>query len=130
MQWTYVHEYEVDLADGFGLRDPQVLDPEHRGNISLNWTLADFSANLIWNYMASASIEDAFGNTDAEVDSFDTWDVSFGYATPWNGSLTVGARNVFDEDPPTSPNLGSPFYSNELHDVYGRVPYIRYEQDL
>ena len=52
------------------------------------------------------------------------------YATPWNGLVTIGARNVFDEDPPTSQNIGSPYYSNYLHDVYGRVPYIRYEQDL
>jgi iron complex outermembrane receptor protein len=52
------------------------------------------------------------------------------YNTPWNGQVTVGARNVFDEDPPTSANIGSPFYSNYLHDVYGRVPYVRYQQDL
>ena len=47
-----------------------------------------------------------------------------------NGLVTVGARNVFDEDPPTSVNITSPYYSNYLHDVYGRVPYVRYEQDL
>jgi iron complex outermembrane receptor protein len=52
-----------------------------------------------------------------------------GYATPWNGQVTIGARNIFDEDPPTSPCC-SPFYSNGLHDVYGRVPYFRYQQDL
>ena len=52
------------------------------------------------------------------------------YNTPWNGTVTVGARNVFDEDPPTSANIGSPFYTNYLHDVYGRVPYVRYTQEL
>ena len=26
--------------------------------------------------------------------------------------------------------IGAPHYSNQLHDVFGRVPYVRYEQDL
>jgi iron complex outermembrane receptor protein len=59
-----------------------------------------------------------------------TWDLSVSYATPWNGLVTLGARNLFDEDPPTTLNIGAPYYSNYLHDVYGRVPYVRYEQDL
>ena len=37
---------------------------------------------------------------------------------------------LFDEDPPTSEGAGGPNYSNYLHDIYGRVPYVRYEQDL
>jgi hypothetical protein len=44
--------------------------------------------------------------------------------------VTVGARNLFDEDPPTTQDIGNPFYTNYLYDVYGRVPYVRYEQDL
>lgn len=124
--WTHVNNYERDTADGRGLRDPDFFDPADRGSWSLNWALGDFSANLIWNYIASASID----STGAALDDWSTWDVSVGYATPWNGLVTVGARNLFDEDPPTSPQIGSPFYSNYLHDVYGRVPYIRYEQDL
>ena len=64
------------------------------------------------------------------MDDYSTVDLSFGYATPWNGQITIGARNIFDEDPPTTVNIGSPFYTNYLHDIYGRVPYVRYEQDL
>jgi iron complex outermembrane receptor protein len=125
-----VNEYERDEADGNGLRDPQFFDPEHRGPIGLNWALGDFSANILYNYIGDASVEDAAGNIVREVDDYQTWDMSASYATPWNGTITVGARNIFDEDPPTSDAIGSPYYSNYLHDVYGRVPYIRYEQDL
>ena len=129
-QWTYVNEYERDEADGLGLRDPQFFDPEHRGTLGLNWALGDFGANVLFNYIASSSIEDANGIKTNDLDSYQTWDMSATYATPWNGTVTVGARNIFDEDPPTSVGIGSPFYSNYLHDVYGRVPYVRYEQDL
>ena len=56
----------------------------------------------------------------------------FGESFPVPGEAFVKrrARNIFDEDPPTTVNIGSPFYTNYLHDIYGRVPYVRYEQDL
>jgi len=126
VQWSHVNEYERDHADGAGLRDPDFFDPADRGTLGVNWALGDFSANVIGNYMSSASVT----STGAAVDDYTTWDLSVGYATPWNGMVTVGARNIFDEDPPTSTLIGSPFYSNSLHDVYGRVPYFRYQQDL
>ena len=93
----------------------------------MNWALGDFSGALIGNFMATTS-DGAAG----ELSHWYTYDIQFGWATPWNGKIIVGARNVTDEDPPTSPNIaiGHPFYSNQLHDIYGRVPYIRYEQDL
>jgi iron complex outermembrane receptor protein len=130
VQWTWINEYQVDNGDGFGLRDPPFFDPDHRGTIGLNWARGDFGANLFWNYMAGSSIEDANGLVTGQLDSFKTWDASANYTTPWHGTLTVGARNLFDEDPPTSDGIGFPYYSNYLHDVYGRVPYIRYDQEL
>jgi iron complex outermembrane receptor protein len=126
LQWSHVNEYERDYDDGNGLRDPDFFDPADRATLGLNWALGDFSANVIGNYMSSASID----STGAAVDDYTTVDLSVAYATPWNGLVTVGARNIFDEDPPTSTLIGSPFYSNSLHDVYGRVPYFRYQQDL
>ena len=125
-EWTYVNEYEVDFGDGQGYTNPEAFDPENRGTVTLNWALGDFGATLTWNYIDDATWE----NLDASVDDYSTVDVQVFYNTPWNGTVTVGARNVFDEDPPTSTNIGSPFYSNYLHDVYGRVPYVRYTQDL
>ena len=97
-----------------------------RGTFALNWALSDFGANVTVNYMSEATDE----SRGIELDSYTTVDLQVSYATPWNGQIAVGARNIFDEDPPTSTQLGSPFYSGSLHDVYGRVPYVRYSQDL
>ena len=81
------------------------------------------------HYIASTSV--IFDPTFSQsLDDMTTWDLQVGYSTPWNGQVAVGARNIFDEDPPTSFNVGNPFYSNQLHDVYGRVPYLRYDQEL
>ncbi len=129
--WTHVLEYERDYGDGLGLRSLLGdFDPENRASLSVDWTLGDFSANATVNYMDEADNGFPDDRFLSELDSYTTVDVSFAYSTPWNGTITLGARNVFDEDPPTSANLGNPFYSNYLHDVYGRVPYVRYEQDL
>ncbi len=126
VQWTYVNEYERDEGNGDGLQPPAFFAPDNRGTVSLNWALGDFSANANWNYISSA--DDKI--SDYHVGNWSTLDLSVAYATPWNGLVTIGARNIFDEDPPTSENITSPYYSNNLHDVYGRVPYLRYEQDL
>ena len=63
---------------------------------------------------------------DNHLASFTTWDVQISYSAPWRSQITVGARNVFDKDPPMS----NGFYDNYQHDVFGRVPYVRWEQDL
>jgi iron complex outermembrane receptor protein len=127
--WTHVLEYERDSGDGLE-RLNGTFDPENRASFNLGWSLGDFSANATWNYIDEAENAKSDSPVFAKVDDYSTVDLSFGYATPWNGQITVGARNIFDEDPPTSVNIGSPFYTNYLHDVYGRVPYVRYEQDL
>jgi len=128
VQWTYVNEYERDAGDGNGLRAPPFFKVNNRGTGSLNWALGDFSANVIWNYVGSGK----WNEFDWKLDDWSTWDLSVSYATPWNGLVTVGARNIFDEDPPTTTANGfpNPYYSNYLADVYGRIPYLRYEQDL
>jgi iron complex outermembrane receptor protein len=126
LQWTHVNEYERDFGDGLGPGDPNFFDPRDRATFGVNWALGDFSANVIGNYISSSSIDAG----EVALDDLTTWDVQLGYATPWNGQVTIGARNIFDKDPPTSRDLGGSFYSNGLHDVYGRVPYFRYEQDL
>ncbi len=125
VQWTYVNEYEVDFADGQGL--PILLlrsgEPWH-GDAELGVGRLRCEPDLELHRFGHLRV------AGCQLDDFTTFDVQVFYNTPWNGTVTVGARNVFDEDPPTSVNIGSPFYSNYLHDVYGRVPYIRYSQDL
>ncbi len=105
----------------------QQFDPDLRGQIGLGWTRGNFGATAIGNHITDTSYSD----NSANLSSWTTWDIQFNYATPWNGKVVAGARNVFDRDPPRDPTgLSNPYYSNQLHDVYGRVPYIRYEQDL
>jgi iron complex outermembrane receptor protein len=92
--------------------------------------MGDYSATIIGNYIAD---QDGSGphndNEDEHLASFTTWDLQASYATPWNGQVTVGARNIFDRDPPQFERWGGS-YDMTQHEIYGRVPYLRLEQDF
>ncbi|CAN5212961.1 TonB-dependent receptor [soil metagenome] len=131
LQVSKVIEYLEDQGDGMGFRRLQgSFDPDLRAALSLGWSRGDFSASAIGNYVSDAENIEPGGSGYAPLSSWTTVDLSFGWATPWNGQITVGARNVFDRDPPTNTLIGNPNYAETLHDVFGRVPFIRYEQDL
>ena len=124
LNWRHVNNFVRDTGDGLGF-DQVTFTPDDRIQWNLNWSMSDYSATLIGNYINSTPI-----GGGATLDDWTTWDLQVNWATPWSGRLTVGARNLFDKDPPLSPQLGNPFYSNQLHDIFGRVPYIRYTQEL
>ncbi len=124
LTWSHVNNYVFDTNDGSGFNSV-TFSPKNRIQWNLNWSMSDYSATLIGNYIDSTPIG---GN--AVLGDWTTWDLQLNWATPWNGRLTIGARNLFDKDPPLSDQLTPPFYSNRLHDIYGRVPYFRYTQTL
>lgn len=121
------YEIEVNPGSGFVESLAGAFTPDFRANALLGWTGGDFGASAIYEHITDTNTVGA----GAGLGSWNVWHVQFTYDTPWNGKVTVGARNVFDQDPPLNTAvLDHPYYSNGLHDIYGRVPYIRYEQDL
>jgi iron complex outermembrane receptor protein len=130
--WTHVLSYEMDIGDGNGTTDwaGAVGSPEDRGQLTLVWALGDYSATIVGNYVSDQKTREWWWNgDDVHIASFTTWDVQASYSTPWNGQVTVGARNVLDRDPPYDGRWGIG-YDQWQHEVYGRVPYLRLEQDF
>ena len=128
LQGSKMHYNDIDADDGFGLVPRRlVFLPPWRATVSLDWSLGDFSGVLVGNGIAAAP--SFFGTLPPiRIGSMVTWDLQFGWHTPGDGRLVIGARKIFDRDPPIEPVFN--FYSNQLHDIYGRVPYIRYEKNL
>jgi len=62
--------------------------------------------------------EEAFGSLGLGI----TW------RTPWEGRLTVGAQNLFSTG--ENPLIPQPQRPDRLERREGRVPYVRYQQDL
>ena len=60
-----------------------------------------------------------------------TVDLQGSVSLPWNARVTLGVRNVGNKLPPFNASLwGFPYYNNSLYNIYGRTPYIRYEQNF
>ena len=129
---SHVLSYETEGAPGDGFDD--ILDsngiPETRANLLVNWALANWEASWVTNYISA--------NGGADIDTFGsengshvTHDVQLAYFLPWDAQIAVGARNVFDEFPPTNAN----FYGWQpvdfgLYDPQGRITYVRYKQNF
>ena len=130
--WTHVLNFEYDLGGDIGTINfaGDAGFPQDRGQLTINWALGDYSATIVGNYIADQKSPWWWErDEDADVPSFTTWDVQASYATSWNGQITVGARNVLDRDPPRARAAGVG-YDMWSHEIYGRVPYLRLEQDF
>lgn len=120
-----------------------------RSNASLDWTLGDFGATFTTRYFSSikeaCSYDKAGGPEcnmpnniapDTGVTAYPTnrvgantfHDLQVRWNAPWNGTISVGANNVFDHQPPvlySHPN--SQFFTYGGFDI-GRFYYLRYTQ--
>jgi hypothetical protein len=127
-----------------GLAFSRVLEADFRGLYSqegsaLSWTLAEpFNStqmNLEWSSGPfSTGVQGYYRDSvnflnRSSIDSITTFDVHFTWRTPWNANLSVGTSNVLNagtdaaggtENQPVDP----------LESIYGRIPYVRYKQDL
>lgn len=132
---TYLDDYTetVERADGTivstnrtGTHTNETFQrafPEWRAVTSVDWMLDRWSANLAFRW--TDSLTDANGG---EVDSAMFTDLRVSYNPSFGGdavSISVGFRNLFDEDPPllATSTIGM---SNVLHDLPGRVGYVRF----
>lgn len=118
-----------------------VVNPEWRGQLRGSWSMNRWSANAVLNYIpgtddctiAERNESPRNPNCQRSVGSFTTVDLQVGWDTPWGGELVLGARNLFDNDPPLSRSLGTPVAPETdqgLYSIFGRVPYLRYSHSF
>ena len=101
-----------------------VAEPFNSSRMNLEWSRGAFSGGVQGFYRDSVD----FLNRNS-LDSLTTFDVHFTWRTPWNADLTVGATNVLDVGAEVSTSADKPPV-DPLEAVYGRIPYVRYKQDL
>ena len=65
------------------------------------------------------------------MDSYNRHDLTFNWVTPWDGSMTLGVRNIADEDPVLE--NGDTWEDNPglfLYDVAGRTWFASYKHNF
>lgn len=99
--------------------------PEWRASATLIWNRADWTVRLRDNYIGSV-IAGAYGDgTPFEVDATHRWALSVkkDFSDGWfkGSAVEVGARNLFDKEPPLN---ASGNYLAALHESFGRYLYL------
>lgn len=106
--------------------------PDWRGNFAASWYLNDFSAAWTTVYIGSQSgqdLRDEGYDYIVDVPSYMKHNFQVGYTHDWNGSITVGVNNIFDEEAPSWYDFAGYRDTNTgLYDVLGRTYYLRINQ--
>lgn len=98
--------------------------PFNSARMSLEWNLGAFSTGIDGYYRDQVDFL-----SRNSIDSLATFDVHFTWRTPWNANLSVGATNVLNSGADNAAKT-DPQPIDPLESVYGRIPYVRYKQDL
>lgn len=160
---TYVMNFDVSNGavsfDGAGSRNFRnnfSTMPELRGHIGGNYRVGNHSFTGKFRYIDEYTNDQS---NNGVVDSWEVFDMQYSYLWPsligdGDTTITVGANNVFDEDPPRLTRLDStgnelpasransgglifdglsdrPGYDDRAgHDLRGRVLYLKFTQDF
>jgi len=126
LQLTRVLDASYDASSAFspGLQNWTIANPFDSAQVNLDWSKGNFTGGIQGFYREQVQ----FLNRES-LDSSTTFDVHFSWRAPWNANLSVGTSNVLnagtEDSGKTDSGLQDPFES-----VYGRIPYVRYQQDL
>ena len=98
--------------------------PEFRWTASADWRGENYTAALAVNYISEFDDDAEAGFGDQTVDAMTTVDVTVSYIGFDKLTLTVGATNLFNEEPPFSyaDFMG---FAPTVHSGQGRFSYVQ-----
>ena len=126
---NYVLSYEDARPDGDSMRidtrEGDFEQPEVRWTFNTVWVQGDWNASMAINYVGEFK-QDASVATEGmnDVDSLTTVDTTINYIGIENTTLSLGATNLFNEEPPFAYHdfMG---FANSTHNSQGRFVYVK-----
>jgi len=94
-----------------------------RGNLTTDWSYGDFSAS--WMIRYRSGLTEAI--SEGTLESITYHDLQLSYNLPWNGTVRVGANNIFAKDPPVTFDAFANSFDPQ-YDIPGRYLYMQYTQ--
>jgi hypothetical protein len=124
LQLTRVLDATYEAAPGFSpdFQSWTIANPFDSARVNLDWSKGSFSGGIQGFYRDQVQ----FMNRET-LDSSTTFDVHFTWRAPWNANLSVGTSNVLNAGAEENGKADS---KDPFEAVYGRIPYVRYQQDL
>ena len=110
--------WSSSLGEGVGANSAR---PKYQAGGLIRWTYTDHTVSLYIRHTAGyvRPAEEFSAPSHTEYDLLYRWD------TPWDGRITLGVRNLTDEDPELDPFADRPAVY-DLYSLDGRVPYVSY----
>ncbi len=110
------------LVDITKERAGEFQHPEWRWTAAIDWAYQDYTANFRLNYIGEYKDNDEAKKGHHTVDAWETVDISGTYHGLENWTFTLGANNLFNEEPPFiySDFMG---YDTATHSAEGRFVY-------
>ncbi len=118
-----------------------------RSNITTSWQKGDWDANWAVRYYSALDEDCPFnsqgyfdygitptqlcnsqGGAENRIGSRVYHDVQVGFKTPWNGKVSLGARNLFGKDPPITRNSFAHSFDGAYDLPGGGFFYLQYNQ--
>ena len=135
---THFLSYEIPNADGKGTRDVAGFFnhdnfarsiPETKLNLSADWMIGNHTAAAIVYWVDEYETTRATPpGENSKIDSWTTVDLNYSYNLEFSESaavFSIGAKNVFDEEPPRVYDSVNFSYDPKHHDPRGRIYYAR-----
>lgn len=122
------HTFDFSVDGGRNMIE-DIGRPRQRATWSNAYNIGAFNLGYSLNMIGSTAEETIDGEQLGHVGSYITHDVQVNYSTPWESRLTVGVQNLF-EKVPALVDFGGRDYNFELYDGYGRVMYVRFQQNF
>lgn len=99
--------------------------PFNTASLGIEWNRGSFSSGIRGYYREQI---DFLGRQS--LNSIGTFDVHFTWRAPWNANFSVGASNVLGAGVDERSSGEKPVSADRFESIYGRIPYVRYQQDL
>jgi hypothetical protein len=115
--------YQGIYGHSLGTLDWSVAKPFDSAALGIEWNRGSFSSGIRGYYREPVS----FLNRE-NLDSMSTFDVHFTWRAPWKANLSIGASNVLGAG--VDERNTSDKTTDRYESIYGRIPYVRYQQDL
>ncbi len=100
-------------------------EPFNAASLGIEWQRGSFSGGLRGYYREQIDFLDR-----QNLNSMGTFDVHFTWRAPWNANFSIGASNVLSAGGDESSPADKPVGADRFESIYGRIPYVRYQQDL
>lgn len=99
--------------------------PKWRGTFSTDWHKGDWSAAIFMDYVGRFDNYSGGGSVSSQV----MINPQVTYAGLWKSKITLGARNIFDRDPPFDSHSSTGWNAN-IHDPQKAFVYVRIAKDF